>query len=136
MKARDVPQDDDAMFAGRHRACYAVDDNGRYTVVASKGWEVETIVNGLANAELRAALEQLRQRVLRGEASALEFHMQRCQMTPAMLAANSGIWTWRVRRHLRPKIFAHLKPALLARYADALRVTRDELQQVPSESVA
>jgi hypothetical protein len=130
MRAKDVPQDE-SILEGHQRACYAVDADGRYTVVASKGWEVEKIVNQQAVAELRAQLEQTRQRVLQGAASALEYHMQRCQMTPSMLAANVGLWAWRVRRHLKPKVFAKLDAALLARYADALRVGVNDLRQVP-----
>jgi hypothetical protein len=136
MKARDVPQED-SILEGHRRACYALDDSGHYTVVASRGWEVEKIVNGVANADLREELEQVRRRVVAGRASPLEYHMQRCQMTPALLAANtgqSGIWGgWRVRRHLRPGVFAKLDDALLARYAVALRVTVEELKRVPPE---
>lgn len=131
MKARDVPQED-SILEGHRRACYAIDEGGRYTVVASKGWEVEKIVNGVAVADLREQLEYVRQRALAGHASPLEYHMQRRQMTPAMLAANTGLWTWRVRRHLRVDVFSTLKSSLLARYAEALRVDVDELTQVPA----
>jgi len=132
MKAKDVPQDD-SILEGHRRACYALDDSGHYTVVPSRGWEVEKVVNGVAVADLREELELVRQRALAGLTSPLEYHMQRCQMTPALLAANTGIWSWRVRRHLRPNIFPTLKPALLARYAAALRLTVDELKRVPSQ---
>jgi hypothetical protein len=134
MKAKDVPQQD-SILEGHRRACYAVDDSGRYGVVASKGWEVESIVNGVANADLRELLEAVRQRVLAGAASPLEYHMQRCQMTPAMLAAEMGMWGWRVRRHLRPEHFSTLGSALLARYADALRISVEELQRVPAQAL-
>lgn len=130
MKAKDVPQEI-SMLEGHQRACYALGEDGRYTVVPSTGWEVEKIANAVAVDEIRAAIEATRQRALRGEVSALEYHMQRCHMTPAMLAANAGIWTWRVRRHLRPAVFARLDPSLLARYADALGMRPGELKQVP-----
>jgi len=130
MKAKDVPQEI-SMLEGHQRACYALDEDGRYTVVPSTGWEVEKIVNAVAVDEIRASIEAARQRALRGESSALEYHMLRCHMTPAMLAANAGIWKWRVRRHLRPEIFARLGSSLLSRYADALRMSPGELQQVP-----
>jgi len=130
MKAKDVPQEV-SMLEGHQRACYALGEDGRYTVVPSTGWEVEKIANAVAVDEIRATIEAARQRALRGEASALEYHMLRCHMTPAMLAANAGIWKWRVRRHLRPAIFARLSASMLARYADALRMRPEELGQVP-----
>jgi len=134
MKAKDVPQEI-SMLEGHQRACYALDEDGRYTVVPSTGWEVEKIVNAVAVDEIRATIEAARQRALRGESSALEYHMLRCHMTPAMLAANAGIWKWRVRRHLRPEIFARLGSSLLSRYADALRMSPEELKQVPGTAL-
>lgn len=119
------------MLEGHQRACYALGEDGRYTVVPSTGWEVEKITNAVAVDEIRATIEDARRRALRGEASALEYHMLRCQMTPAMLAANTGIWKWRVRRHLQPAVFARLSPTILSRYADALRMRPEELTQVP-----
>jgi len=133
MKTRDVPQED-SILEGHKRACYAVDEGGRYRIVASRGWEVEKIVNQLAVGDLRRALEATRQRVLSGHASALEYHMQRCQMDVPMLAANAGLWRWRVKRHLRPDIFAQLPAASLQRYADALRVSVEELRHVSSQA--
>jgi hypothetical protein len=134
MRVKDVPQDP-SILEGHQRACYAQDDSGRYTVVPSKGWDVETIVNGQAVDALREELERTRLRVLAGRASPLEYHMQRCQMTPSLLATNARLWTWRVRRHLKPETFAGLAPRLLARYADTLRMTVAELQQVPTDPV-
>ena len=119
------------MLEGHQRACYALGEDGRYTVVPSTGWEVEKIANAVAVDEIRATVEAARQRALRGEASTLEYHMLRCHMTPAMLAANAGIWKWRVRRHLRPAVFSRLSASLLTRYANALRMSPEELKQVP-----
>lgn len=132
MKAKDVPQDD-SILEGHRRACYAVDDVGRYRVVPSRGWEVEKIVNQLAVGDIQRALEQTRQRALVGTASALEYHMQRCQMDVGMLAANTGLWRWRVRRHLRPDVFPHLNTDLLQRYANVLRLDADALKRVPTK---
>lgn len=130
MKAKEVPQDDSIL--GEHRkATYAVDEQGHYVIVPTKGWEVENIVNGLAIGEVRAQIEAVRQQALRGEASALAFHMTRCQMTPALLAANVGLWRWQVQRHLKPAVFARLDVALLARYAAALGMSVAALKEVP-----
>ena len=87
------------MLAGHRRACYAVDEHGRYVVVPSKGWQVEKIVNAQAVEEIRRAVEAVRERVHQGRASPLEYHMVRCQMTPGLLASHTGLWSWRVRRH-------------------------------------
>lgn len=130
MKTTDVPQDDSIL--GEHRrACYALDENGRYVVVASRGWEVEKVMNAQAVDEIRARIEVVREQALRGEVSPLAFHMTRCQMTPGLLAANAGVWSWRVKRHLAPRPFARLNRAMLQRYADALGMTVEALSRIP-----
>ncbi len=133
MKITEVPQED-SILEGHRRACYAEDEQGRYVIVQSRGWEVEKIVNAEATAEVRAALEQARRRVLTGHASALEYHRVRCQMSVGLLAANAGVWRFRVYRHLKPRVFSRLKPAVLRRYALALGISVEELQTVPVQA--
>ena len=132
MKTSDVPQDD-SILGDHRRACYALDEHGRYVVVASRGWEVEKVMNAQAVDEIRAQVETVRAQALRGEVSPLAYHMARCQMTPGLLAANAGVWRWRVKRHLAPRPFARLDRALLQRYADALGMTVEALTQVPGK---
>jgi hypothetical protein len=136
MKAKDVPQDNSAHYEGHQRVCYATDESGRYGVVPSNGWETEVVVNALALADIRAEIEAARKRAVSGETSALDFHRVRCQLTVPMLAAETGIWRWRIRRHLRPDVFATLSPDLLERYARALRMRVDELKLIPAEPIA
>ena len=130
MKTDQVPQDE-SILNGNRRACYAEDEHGRYVIVPSRGWAVEKIVNEQARAEIERAVEQARRRVLQGHTSPLDYHMARRQMDVALLAANSGVWRWRVHRHLRPAVFARLKASVLQRYADALGIEARELCSVP-----
>ena len=130
MKTDQVPQDA-SILDGHRRACYAEDEDGHYVIVPSRGWAVEKIVNEQARAEIERAVEQARRRVLQGLTSPLDYHMARRQMDVALLAANSGVWRWRVRRHLRPAVFARLTTSLLQRYADALGIEVRELCGVP-----
>jgi hypothetical protein len=130
MKVNEVPQDI-TYYEGEKRACYALNDKGKYVVVTSAGWDAEAVVNSLAVAELAAALEETRTAVLAGLKSPLCYHMERRQMNPEILAKTAGIAAFRVKRHFRPPVFAKLKPSVLDRYAKALAVTRQELLTVP-----
>lgn len=133
MKTKDVPQHrEDSMLAGYQRACYALDEQGRYVVVGSVGWEVENVVNAQANDEVRAQIAAALARARRGAVSPLAYHMARRQMDVAMLAAYSGISRLRIRWHLRPSPFAHLPVTLLQRYADALQIPLAELRGLPA----
>lgn len=132
MKANDVPQDI-TYYEGKKRACYALNEAGRYIIVPSSGWSAEEAVNSLAVAELAASLEETRKAVIAGRKSPLAYHMELRQMTPAILAKTAGLACFRLKRHLRPEIFAQLKPAVLDRYAKALAVTPAELKTVPQK---
>jgi hypothetical protein len=130
MKVYEVPQDT-TFYEGKKRACYALNDQGKYVIVPSSGWSAEEVVNGLAVAELEVKLEQTRQEVMKGLKSALVYHMEKRQMTPEILAKTAGMLSFRVRRHFRPEVFSRLKPSILERYAQALALTVQELQRVP-----
>jgi uncharacterized circularly permuted ATP-grasp superfamily protein len=58
--------------------------------------------------------------------------MEMRQMDTGILAKAAGIAAFRVKRHLRPEIFAKRKPSVLNRYTKALRVTLEELKTVPN----
>jgi len=135
VKVNEVPQDNTVeYYKGVKRACYAVDEKGRYVIVSSNGWEAEELVNGLAVKELAVNLEKTRKTVLAGEKSPLAYHMERRQMIPDILGKTAGIAVFRVKRHLRPEIFSRLKNPVLERYAKALAITMEELKTVPEES--
>ena len=130
MKVEEVPQDIPYSESVK-RACYALNDEGKYVIVASAGWSTEDVVNGLAVAELAAQLEETRKAVLAGVKSPLCYHMERRQMNPKILASTAGIATFRTKRHFHPEIFTKLKPSILERYAKALAITPEELKTVP-----
>lgn len=132
MKIKEVPQDI-TYYEGERRACYALNDEGKYVIVISSGWNEEAVVNSLAFDELAAHLEKTRKEVLAGIRSPLYYHMESRQMNSRILAKTAGIAVFRVKRHFHPEIFARLKPSLLASYAKALALSLEELKTVPGK---
>jgi hypothetical protein len=51
-------------------------------------------------------------------------------MDLALLSQTTGLWRWRVRRHLRPDVFARLSGGLRRRYARALGLEPAALDNV------
>jgi len=132
MKVNDVPQHDVFDYSeGIKKGNYAVDDQGRYVMVPSKGWDVDELINGLAYDEYLIRLEETRKEVLKGLKSPLAYYMELRQMVPPILGKTAGIAAFRVKRHLRPEIFAKIRPSVLEAYANALAVTTEELKTVP-----
>lgn len=130
MREREVPQEGNRSLAGHRKAVYAVAEDGKLRLVPSRGWEVEEIVTRQAVEDLERRAEEARSRVLVGESSPLEYHMYRARMDVELLSQTTGLWRWRVRRHLKPAVFQRLPLALKARYAEALGVAVEVLGKV------
>ncbi len=131
MEKAAVPQDASPTYGGLRKLLYAVDERGQYTGVPSSGWEVESFSTELAVAELERQREEALQRARAGITSALEYHMFARRMDFDTLAAVSGVWRWRLRRHLRPAVFARLPDRVLRRYADAMGIAVADLRTLP-----
>ena len=130
MREREVPQEGNRSLAGHRKAVSAVAEDGKLRLVPSRGWEVEEIVTRQAVEDLERRAEKARARVLAGESSPLEYHMYRARMDVELLSQTTGLWRWRVRRHLKPVVFQRLPLALKARYAEALGVAVEVLGKV------
>ena len=132
MKKQDVPQQG-GLNAGCREINYAVDDDGRYTLASSVGWEAKTIALRQAWEEIVVQLRAVIDQVRSGQKSPLAYHMVKNQMDPVLLADYADLPRWRVRRHLKPQVFAKLPVELRRRYAELFRITLEQLEQVPDE---
>ena len=133
MKKSEVPQDRASAFEGQKKAVYAVDDDGRYTITGSSGWEAEEVVLEQAITHFKQMAAAALERVRGGTAAPLEYHMYNRRMDLTLLAQSMGFFKWRVRRHLRPAAFARLDDTILEQYADALGLTIQQLCRVPDD---
>ncbi len=133
MKIKDVPQDH-GIGGELSEVCYAVDDQGRYVIAPSLGWEPKNVVNSQAWQDVERRAQEALDRVRAGKASPLFFHMTLHQMSTRLLARYVGLLRWRVRRHLTPKGYAKISPAHRRRYAELFEVPIDDLDRLP-ESV-
>ncbi|MCR6643635.1 MAG: hypothetical protein NVV62_03430 [Terricaulis sp.] len=131
MKKDEVPQDPSQIHAGIRKLLYAVDEKGEYGGVQSTGWEVENYVTLAAVDELKRQAEAALVRAKAGKASTLEYHMYARRMDLATLSATTGIWKWRVARHLKPDVFPKLSADLHERYAFVMGITIEELRGLP-----
>jgi hypothetical protein len=130
MELDKVPQDD-SILEGHRRACYAQDATGRYVIAPSRGWTVEAIANRQAQSDVEARIAEALDAVRAGRASPLAYHMARCHMNARLLSASCGIWSPRIKRHMRAAVFARLPDRLLLRYANALGIELATLKTTP-----
>ncbi len=110
---------------------YAVDENGQYKAVLSDGWTPKNDALDMALDEVSQRCNLILEKVKRGESSPLEYHAARNLMDVRLLSEYTGIPKRKIRRHFQPANFACLDEKVLAKYAEALRITVAELKTIP-----
>jgi hypothetical protein len=75
-------------------------------------------------------IAEARQKVKAGEASPISYYMEKMMVTPLDLSMHAGIMVWRVKRHLKPKVFSRLSEKTLKKYAEAFNITIEQLKNV------
>ena len=133
MKKADTPQQPDEMYSGETKGVYAVDEEGRYVLTRTAGWEPETVALSQALREFDRRAGEALERARAGVTSSLEYHMYARRMDPAMLAGAVSLFQWQVRRHFNPRRFARLRPRQLALYARVLGLDIETLRSLPDE---
>ena len=131
MRPDDVPRESAPILGGVTKAAYVLEQKNRYIIVPNGGTEAEVAVTEEAVAWFERLAAEALARAQRGQTSPLEVHMYRQRLDVPTLAQATGLWRWRVRRHLRPARFARLSPALLQRYAEAMGLTVETLRRLP-----
>lgn len=132
MKKEDVPQQG-GLNAGCREVNYAVDNDGRYTLAQSDGWEAKNVALRQAWEAIIDQLHDVIAEIRAGKKSTLAYHMVKNQMDPALLSQYSGVARRRVKRHLKPAVFDKLAAAELVPYAELFGVSADKLRTVPDE---
>lgn len=128
MKKKEVPQDEGLSDGLFEDICYALDENGNYTVVPTTGWQPKTDAMRQAWDVIHEKTEQARQRVLAGEVSPIAYYMEKNMMDIRLLADYAELPKRKVRKHLDPERFGKLDDDTLKRYAEAFEISVDMLR--------
>lgn len=129
MKKQEVPQDDANMLEGKFKEpCYAVDEEGKYTKVASVGWEAKNVVMQDAWDAVNERIEDVRVRVEANELSPIAYYMEKQLMDIGVLSGYTGFFRWTVKRHLKMKNFIKLNDIKLRKYAEAFGISIQTLK--------
>jgi hypothetical protein len=133
MKKEQVPQD--IGLAGQmSEVAYALNEQGRYELVQSYGWEPKTVTLKQAWNVIIEEIEAVAKDVKAGKISPLAYHMTRNQMNTRLLAKYAAISRWRVKRHLKPEVFRRLKPSVLEKYGRVFNMTPEQLLRIPDRT--
>ena len=128
MKKKDAPQDPSALDNFTTDLVYALDENGKYVPVKSRGWEVKAKALEVAWDEIDEKTKAAIEKVKNHEASPILFFMQLRIMDVGIVADYTGFWKWQVKRHLKPEVFKNMSQSKLKKYAEVFEVTIEELK--------
>ncbi len=135
MKKDHVPQDEGNLVKSNMKdLSYATDEEGKYTTVLSTGWEPTTLAQKESMDLINERIEEARNKVLAGELSPIAYYMELNRMDVPILSSYTKIWSWFVKRHLKPKHFAALKEKTLHKYAEAFNITPEQLKDIEKYS--
>jgi len=129
MNKKEVPQDEGLMEGRFEDVCYALDENGNYVAVLSKGWMPKNEAMLQAWDVIHEKIEQVRQEVLAGKVSPIAFYMEKNIMDIKLLADYVGLPKRKVRKHLKPEKFIQLDDQILQRYAETFEISLEELKE-------
>lgn len=133
MKIEEVPQDSKYIQDTVMRdLAYALNADGKYQTVQSVGWTPKNEALEVTLESINEECEEIAERVRRGETSPLEYYMAKNIMTLELLSDYTGIAKRKIRKHLNPNTFASLGDDTLAKYADALRMSTEQIKHLPN----
>ena len=128
MKKSEVPQDQ-GFSGGVKEIAYAVDEEGRYTLVQSQGWDAKTVANDQAWEVIEEQIAEQIRLIERGKRSPLAYFMTKNLMDAGLLASYAETSRWRVKWHLTLTGFRRLSDEWLERYAKIFDISVEELKK-------
>lgn len=135
MKKDAVPQDESSLSKKNIKElCYAVDEAGNYTTVLSQGWKPKALAMELSLQDIQERAEQAKEGIRNGSLSPIAYFMEINKMDLNILAGYMGMWRWRVKRHLKPRVFSKLSTRILTKYAEVFQISVTTLKNYTGES--
>lgn len=132
MKIEEVPQDQKYIRDTVMRdLAYAVDSDGQYKTVQSVGWAPKNDALEVTLDSINEECDEIAKRVRSGETSPLEYYMAKNIMSIELLSDYTGIAKRKIRKHFDPVTFANLDDKTLEKYADALRMSAEDIKHLP-----
>ncbi|ADG93962.1 conserved hypothetical protein [Arcobacter nitrofigilis DSM 7299] len=127
MKKIDVPQENNSTLDGQKKVMYGTNDNGEFQRInyASSVEEYATITAVEEYKELeKECLEDIQNNI----ASPIKYYMYKNRMDLPTLSSAVDMFSFRVKRHLKMKIFKKLKDDTIKKYADAFNIKIEDLK--------
>ncbi len=127
MKKIDIPQENNSTLNGQRKVMYGTNESGEFQRInyASSVEEFATITAVQEYQELeKECLEDIKNDI----SSPIKYFMYKNRMDLPTLTSVVGMFSFRVKRHLKMKYFRKLNDKILQKYAEAFAIKIDELK--------
>lgn len=118
----------DERYGKSRELLYGYDKEGNFVKDVGFHEEADRVTLQQAWDLFNDRIADAREKVLQGKASPLLYYMEKTLLTPMDLAMHSGIAVWRVKFHMKPKVFARLSEKTLKKYTVVFNITLDQLK--------
>jgi len=123
----DIPQEENSTLNGQQKVMYAPNDNGDFQTF-NYGSDVEEYATKLAVEEYEILMAQSLKDIKANISSPIEYYMHKNRMDIPTLASVVGMFSFRVKRHLKADIYKKLNDKILNKYAFAFQIELKELK--------
>lgn len=120
----------DERYGQYRELLYGYDKDGSFKKDVGYHGEADRVTLQQAWDLFAERAEDAKKKVLEGKASPVLYYMEKTMLTPLDLSMHAGIGLWRVKRHLKPKVFARLSEETLKKYAEVFSITVQQLKKV------
>ena len=128
MRKLDIPQENNSTLDGQRKVMYGTNESGEFQRVnyASSVEEFATITAVQEYEELqKECLEDIKNDI----ASPIKYFMYKNRMDLPTLCSGVGMFSFRVKRHLKMKHFNKLNDEILKKYSNLFDISLKELKE-------
>jgi len=123
----EIPQESNATLNGQRKVMYGINERGEFERVnyasSAEEFATQTAIEEFEQL-CRESLERIQQEI----SSPIEYFMYKNRMDLPTLSSVVGMFSFRVKRHLKMKHFKKLNDKILQKYAEALNIDINELK--------
>ncbi|WP_419770774.1 MAG: hypothetical protein ACNI3C_03035 [Candidatus Marinarcus sp.] len=127
MNKIEVPQEENSTLNGQKKVMYVSSEGGAFQRV-NYASSIEEFATKTAVEEFETLAKESLENIKKGTASPIEYFMYKNRMDLPTLSSVVGMFSFRVKRHLKMKNFTKLNRKLLEKYAVAFGITYEELK--------
>ncbi|WP_228154512.1 hypothetical protein [Aliarcobacter cryaerophilus] len=123
-----IPKEENSTLNGQQKVMYAKNSSGDFSRV-NYGSSAEEFATLTAVNEYKVLELECLEEIKKGISSPIKYFMYKNRMDLPTLCSGVGMFSFRVKRHLKMKYFLKLNDKILKKYSDFFDISLKELKE-------